>query len=172
MRAGDLATKAPKENWKKMERKKGTPGKDINHCCFLWAAENFRKGKVGLSDPQDNDIFDRLAQMKMRKLDKRPEETPAEESVKEHQHGSPSDHHSQFQSPSSNRSNQSTSPAPDQSKNSKTDRIKSKKPSHGPSDAKFRGKEREKGRREAREGRKKKGKRKPSLSSYGHDDRS
>jgi hypothetical protein len=141
MRAGDLATKAIENFSESTEgeleeegEEEGDPRKRYQLLLFLWAVENFRMGKVSLSDPQDNDIFDRLAQMKMRKLDERPEKTPAEGSIKEHQDGSPSDHHSQFRSPSSNRSNRSTSPAPDRSKNTKTDRTKSKKPSHGPSD--------------------------------------
>ncbi len=179
MRAGDLATKAT-ENFSgsaegELEEdgeEEGDPKKRYQLLLFLWAAENLRMGKVGLSDPQDNDIFDRLAQTKMRKLDERPEKNPAEGSIKEHQCGTPFDHHSHFQSPSSNRSNRSTSPAPDRSKNTKTDRTKSKKPSHGSSDgspvAKFRGKEIEKGRRDAREGRKK-GKRKPSPSPSSSD---
>jgi hypothetical protein len=179
MRAGDLATKAIENFSESAEgeseeegEEEGDPRKGYQLLLFLWAVENFRMGKVSLSDPQDNDTFDRLAQMKMSKLDEKPEKTPAEESIKEHQDGSPSDHHSQFRSPSSNRSNGSTSPAPDCSKNTKTDRIKSKKPSHGPSDgsplAKFRGKEREEGKREARESRKK-GKRKPSPSPSSSD---
>ncbi len=180
MRAGDLATKAM-ENFSGSaegeleedgEEEEGDPKKRYQLLLFLWAVENLRMGKVGLSDPQDNDIFDRLAQTKMRKLDERPEKNPAEGSIKEHQHGTPFDHHSHLQSPSSNRSNRSTSPAPDRSKNTKTDRIKSKKPPHGSSDgspiAKFRGKEIEKGRRDAREGRKK-GKRKPSPSPSSSD---
>jgi hypothetical protein len=176
MRAGDLATKAIENFSESAEgeseeegEEEGDPRKRYQLLLFLWAIENFRMGKVSLSDPQDNDIFDRLAQMKISKLDEKPEKTPAEGSIKEQQDGSPSDHHSQFRSPSSNRM---TSPGPDRSKNTKTDRIKSKKPSHGPSDgsplAKFWGKEREKGRRDAREGRKK-GKRKPSPSPSSSD---
>jgi hypothetical protein len=101
MRAGDLATKAI-ENFSEIAEGEGDPRKRYQLLLFLWAVENFRMGKVSLSDPQDNDIFDRLAQMKMSKLDEKPEKNPAEESIKEHQDGSPSDHHSQFRSPSSN----------------------------------------------------------------------
>jgi hypothetical protein len=71
MRAGDLATKAT-ENFSgsaegKLEEdgeEEGDPRKRCQLLLFLWAVENFRMGKVGLSDPQDNDVFDRLAQTK------------------------------------------------------------------------------------------------------------
>jgi hypothetical protein len=112
MRAGDLAAKAT-ENFSEMAEgeseeegeEEGDPRKRYQLLLFLWAAENFRMAKVNLSDPQDNDIFDRLAQMKISKLDEKPEKTPAEESIKENQDGSPVHHHSQFRSPSRNRSN-------------------------------------------------------------------
>jgi hypothetical protein len=91
MRAGDLATKAIENFSESAEgeleeegEEEGDPRKRHQLLLFLWAVENFRMGKVSLSDPQDNDIFDRLAQMKMSKLDEKPEKTPAEGSVKEH----------------------------------------------------------------------------------------
>jgi hypothetical protein len=133
MRAGDLLATKAMENFSEIAEgeseeegeEEGDPRKRYQLLLFLWSVENFRMGKVNLSDTQDNDIFDRLAEMKMIKLDEKPEKTPAEENIKEHQDGSPSDHHSQFRSPSSNQSNRSISPAPDRSKNTKTDRTKS-----------------------------------------------
>jgi hypothetical protein len=92
MRTGDLATKAIESFSESAEgeleeegEEEGDPRKRYQLLLFLWAVENFLMGKVGLSDPQDNDIFDRLAQMKMSKLNERPEKTPAEGSIKEHQ---------------------------------------------------------------------------------------
>jgi hypothetical protein len=76
MGAGDLATKATENFSESAEgeseeegEEEGDPRKRYQLLLFLWAVENFRMGKVSLSDPQDNDIFDRLAQMKMSKLD-------------------------------------------------------------------------------------------------------
>jgi hypothetical protein len=175
MRAGDLAVKALEIFSENAEgetegegEEEGDPKKGDQLFLFLWSVENFRMKKVILSDPQDNDIFDHLAQKKLSKLDEKPRKPPIEENVKEKQEGSPSYRHSQNLSPSTHRS-ASSSQVRAESPN--TDRIKSKKPSHGPSDgspiAKSRDRGREKGKRKERGG--KRGKRKPSPSPSGSD---
>jgi hypothetical protein len=170
MGAGELAMRALDnfagscEEESEEEEEDGDPEKRTQLMLFLWSVENLRMTKVNLSDPHDNDIFDRLAQSMMRELDKL--DTLAEENPKE-KVGSPS----ALSRKSPPNKNRSTSPS-NRSRDGRTDRMQSIKPPHASPDgsplAKFRDKGREKGRRDPREG-KNKGKRKPSPSPPSSD---